>query len=134
MRDHINKNVKFREYFRPFAPAVLEENLYDYFSIDQSSPHMLIACKVKKNKKQSIPAVVHIDESCRAQSVSKQSNLKFWKLINEFKKISGIPVLLNTSFNIKGQPIVNSPMDAIDCFKKYKIDYLIMDTFLIKKN
>jgi carbamoyltransferase len=133
MRDHINKNVKFREYFRPFAPAVLEENLYDYFSIDQSSPHMLIACKVKKNKKQSIPAVVHVDESCRAQSVSKQSNLKFWKLINEFKKISGIPVLLNTSFNIKGQPIVNNPMDAIDCFKRYKIDYLIMDTFLIEK-
>lgn len=134
MRDHINKNVKFREYFRPFAPAVLEEDLYDYFSINQSSPHMLIACNVKKDKKKLIPAVVHVDNTCRAQSVSKNINFKFWKLINEFKKISRIPVLLNTSFNIKGQPIVNSPMDAIDCFKKYKIDYLIMDTFLIKKN
>ena len=77
--------------------------------------------------------MVHVDESCRAQSVSKDLNLNFWKLINEFKKITGIPVLLNTSFNIKGQPIVNSPKDAIDCFRKYKIDYLIMDTFLIKK-
>ena len=133
MRDHINKNVKFREYFRPFAPAVLYENLYDFFSIKQSSPHMLIACKVKKSKKKFIPAVVHVDESCRAQSVSKDLNLNFWKLINEFKKITGIPVLLNTSFNIKGQPIVNSPKDAIDCFRKYKKDYLIMDTFLIKK-
>ena len=114
MRDHINKNVKFREYFRPFAPAVLEEDLYNYFSINQSSPHMLIACNVKKDKKKLIPAVVHVDNTCRTQSVSKNINFKFWKLINEFKKISGIPVLLNTSFNIKGQPIVNSPMDAID--------------------
>ena len=133
MRDHINKNVKFREYFRPFAPAILEENLYEFFSIKQSSPHMLIACNIKRNKKKFIPAVVHVDDSCRAQSVSKKLNEKFWNLINEFKKITGIPVLLNTSFNIKGQPIVNNPKDAIKCFKKYKIDYLVMDTFLVKK-
>ena len=107
MRDHINKNVKFREYFRPFAPAVLEENLYDYFSIRQSSPHMLIACKVKKNKKNSIPAVVHVDDSCSAQSVSKELNLKFWRLITNSKKLVEF-CFIEYSFNIKGQPIVNS--------------------------
>ena len=133
MRDHINKNVKFREYFRPFAPAVLEENLYDYFKIKQSSPHMLIACKVNKEKKRIIPAVVHVDDSCRAQSVSQELNPSFWNLINEFKNLTEVPVLLNTSFNIKGQPIVNNPEDAIQCFKKYNIDYLVMDSLLVKK-
>jgi len=133
MRDHLNKNVKFREYFRPFAPAVLEENLFDYFKINQKSPHMLIACKVKKNKKNLIPAVVHVDDSCRVQSVSKKDNLKFWNLLNHFKNQSGIPILLNTSFNIKGQPIVNNPLDALKCFKKYNIDFLILDTLLVTK-
>ena len=133
MRDHLNKNVKFREYFRPFAPAVLEENLFDYFEINQKSPHMLIACKVKKNKKNLIPAVVHVDDSCRVQSVSKKDNLKFWNLLNHFKNQSGIPILLNTSFNIKGQPIVNNPLDALKCFKKYNIDFLILDTLLVTK-
>ena len=133
MRDHLNKNVKFREYFRPFAPAVLEENLFDYFEIKQKSPHMLIACKVKKNKKNLIPAVVHVDDSCRVQSVSKKDNLKFWNLLNHFKNQSGVPILLNTSFNIKGQPIVNNPLDALKCFKKYNIDFLILDTLLVTK-
>ena len=133
MRDHLNKNVKFREYFRPFAPAVLQENLFDYFEIKQKSPHMLIACKVKKNKKNLIPAVVHVDDSCRVQSVSKKDNLKFWNLLNHFKNQSGVPILLNTSFNIKGQPIVNNPLDALKCFKKYNIDFLILDTLLVTK-
>ena len=100
MKDHLNKNVKFREVFRPFAPSVLEENLHEYFNINQKSEHMLIACKVKKNKKKTIPAVVHVDDTCRVQSVSKNKNERFWKLISEFKKLSNIPVLLNTSFNI----------------------------------
>ena len=95
---------------------------------------MLIACNVKPKMKKFIPATVHVDNTCRAQSVSKNLNLKFWNLINEFKKITSIPVLLNTSFNIKGQPIVNNPQDAIDCFKKYRIDYLVMDSILVKKN
>ena len=106
VKDHINKNVKFREYFRPFAPAVLEEKLFEYFDISQKSPHMLIACKVKKNKKDVIPAVVHVDNSCRVQSVSKKTNLKFWKLINEFNKLTKIPVILNTSFNLGKCPLV----------------------------
>ena len=133
IKDHINKNVKFREYFRPFAPAILEENLYDYFSISQKSPHMLIACDVKKDKSKKIPAVVHVDNSCRVQSVSKKINFKFWNLINEFYKISKVPVILNTSFNIKGEPIVNTSEDAVKCFKKYNIDYLVIGTNLVKK-
>ena len=133
IRDHVNNNVKFREYFRPFAPAVLEENLFDFFEINQMSPHMLIACNVKKNKEKFIPAVVHIDKTCRVQSVSRKLNYKFWQLINEFKKISGIPILLNTSFNIKGQPIVNNSSEAIECFLKYNIDYLVIDSFIVEK-
>ena len=133
IKDHINKNVKFREYFRPFAPAIMKEYLYDYFEINQESDHMLIACKVKKNKKKFIPATVHIDNSCRVQSVSKKTNKKFWLLLNEFYKLSKVPVLLNTSFNIKGQPIVNNSLDAIKCFKKYKIDYLVIDNFILSK-
>ena len=97
------------------------------------SPHMLIACNVKKNKEKFIPAVVHIDKTCRVQSVSRKLNYKFWQLINEFKKISGIPILLNTSFNIKGQPIVNNSSEAIECFLKYNIDYLAIDSFIVEK-
>ncbi len=134
MKDHINKNVKFREYFRPFAPAILEEYLFDYFDINQKSEHMLIACKVKNNRKKNIPATVHVDNTCRVQSVSKKSNLKFWQLLSEFNKITNIPVLLNTSFNIKGQPIVNNSDDAIRCFKKYAIDYLVIDNVIISKS
>ena len=94
---------------------------------------MLIACQVKQNKVKLIPAVVHVDNSCRVQSVSKSNNYNFWRLLNKFKEVSGVPILLNTSFNIKGQPIVNNPLDAIKCFKKYNIDYLVLDTLLIKK-
>jgi carbamoyltransferase len=133
MKDYLNKKVKFRENFRPFAPSVLEEDLNLYFDIDQKSEHMLIACLVKKSKKKIIPAVVHIDDTCRVQSVSKKNNLKFWKLINEFKEITGISVLLNTSFNVKGYPIVNSSADAIKCFLKHKIDYLVLGNFLVSK-
>ena len=95
---------------------------------------MLIACNAKKEKKNKISATVHVDNSCRVQSVSKQLNFQFWSLLNEFNKISGVPVLLNTSFNIKGMPIVNSSEDAINCFLKYKIDYLVIDKFLVKKS
>ena len=94
---------------------------------------MLIACKVKPKKSKIIPAVVHVDNSCRVQSVSKKLNLKFWKLINEFNKLTNVPVILNTSFNIKGQPIVNNSEDALKCFKKYNIDYLVIGTILVEK-
>jgi carbamoyltransferase len=133
IKDHINKYVKFRESFRPFAPAVLKEYSKKFFYLNQSSDHMLIATKVKKSMKKKIEATVHIDNSCRVQTVDRQVNRKFYNLINNFKKLTNIPVLLNTSFNVKGQPIVNSPDDAILCFLKYRIDYLIINNFLIKK-
>ena len=133
MKDHLNKNVKFREPFRPFAPAVLEEFQKDFFELEQNSPHMLIACKVRKNKKKLIPAVVHVDDTCRVQTVKKNLNKKFYDLIAEFKRISGIPVLLNTSFNVKGQPIVNTPEEAIGCFKNTKIDILAIGDYVVEK-
>ena len=101
--------------------------------MNQDSEHMLIAVKVKKNKKNLIPAVVHADNSSRAQTVSKKSNIKFYNLINNFYKISKIPIVVNTSFNIKGQPIVNDPNDAILCFMKYNIDYLAIGDYLVEK-
>ena len=133
MRDYINKKVKFREEFRPFAPAVLEENQKDYFEINQESPYMLIACKIKKRVKKKLQATVHVDDTCRVQTVNKKYNKRFYSLIKKFYEKTNIPVLLNTSFNIKGQPIVNSPNDAVECFLKYKIDYLVINDFIIKK-
>ena len=133
MRDHLNKRVKFREEFRPFAPSVLKEYLYDYFEIGQESHHMLIACKANPIIKDKISATVHVDNTCRVQSVDRRVNARFWRLINEFYKISNVPVLLNTSFNIKGMPIVNTSKDAINCFLKYKIDYLVLNNFLVEK-
>ena len=134
MKDYLNKRVKFREDFRPFAPAVLEEFQKEYFDISQVSPHMLIACKVKENKKNVIPAVVHIDNSCRVQTVTKNLNSEFYELIKEFKNLSNIPVLLNTSFNVKGQPIVNNPDEAISTFGKTNIDVLVIKDYIISKS
>ncbi len=133
MKDYLNNRVKFREYFRPFAPAVLEEKYKEYFNLNQISPHMLIACKVKKNKSNQIPAVVHVDNSCRVQTVSKNTNLKFYNLIKEFYNLTSIPVLLNTSFNIKGQPMVNTPEQAINTFKNTNIDILVIGNYIITK-
>ena len=133
MKDHLNKKVKFREEFRPFAPSVLDEFRNEYFDINQESPHMLIACKIKKNKIKKVPATVHIDNTCRVQTVKKENNKKFYRLIKEFHKMTGIPVLLNTSFNIKGQPIVNNPKEAIKNFKKTNIDVLAIGDFILVK-
>ena len=132
-RDHINARVKFREEFRPFAPAILKENLFDYFEIDQESPHMLIACKVKQNKKNSIPATVHVDDTSRVQSVEKTNNQRFYELLQAFKELTGCPVLLNTSFNVKGQPIVNNPHQAVQTFLNTNIDILVVGSFVLRK-
>jgi len=133
MRDHINNQVKFREDFRPFAPVIIADEVKDYFHIKQESPFMLIATKVKKDKKNVIPAVIHIDDSARVQTVSKENNSKFYLLLKAYKKLTGVPVLLNTSFNVKGQPIVNSPSDAIDTFLNTNIDVLAIGSFVIEK-
>jgi carbamoyltransferase len=133
MKDYLNSRVKFREEFRPFAPAVLERHQRDFFNLEQASPHMLIACNVKKIKKEIIPAVVHIDDTCRVQTVNKKFNKKFNNLLEAYYKLTKIPVLLNTSFNIKGQPIVNTPQQAIDTFKDTNIDVLVIEDYILEK-
>jgi carbamoyltransferase len=133
MKDYINARVKFREPFRPFAPAVLLEHTKAYFEINQESPHMLIAANVVPEKRNLIPAVVHADGTCRVQTVKKENNPRFWKLLTEFNNRTGIPVILNTSFNVKGQPIVNTIQEAIDCYKATNIDCLIIHDYFVEK-
>ena len=133
IRDMMNKKVKKREAFRPYAPSVLEERANDFFISKQFSYFMLIAAKVKESKKNLIPAVTHIDGTARVQIVSRSRSLKFWQLIKEFENITRIPVVLNTSFNLIGEPIVCTPEDAISTFKRSEMDYLVLNNFLVSK-
>lgn len=133
MKDYLNTRVKFREEFRPFAPAVLAEYQDLYFDIKQRSPHMLIACEVFKKKHTDIAATVHIDGTCRLQTVLSDVNPQFHKLITEFYKKTKCPVLLNTSFNVKGQPIINTPQEAIDCYLSTNIDFLVIGDWYLEK-
>ncbi|MDD5774181.1 MAG: carbamoyltransferase [bacterium] len=131
-KDVLNKRVKHREWFRPFAPAVLCEYKNDYFEILCDSPFMLLAAKVKDEKKQLIPSVTHVDGRARIQTVKKEYSPDFYGLIEEFRKISGVPMVLNTSFNDKAEPIVCSPFDAYLCFMNTDMDYLVLGDFLIR--
>ena len=132
MKDILNEKIKHRESFRPFAPSVLEEYAFEYFDIDTSSPYMLMVVPVKKPK--NIPAVTHVDGTGRLQTVSKDSNPLYYDLINEFYKITGIPVIINTSMNVMGEPIVNTPEEAYQMIVKTDMDYLVMNNFLIGDN
>ena len=134
MKEYLNSRVKFREEFRPFAPAILFEYTKDYFEINQESPHMLIAVDVKEEKINEIPAVVHVDNTARVQTVTKENNTRFRKLLESFYEITNCPVILNTSFNVKGQPIVNTPEDALECFLDTNIDVLILGNYFITKD
>ena len=134
MKDYLNSRVKFREEFRPFAPAILFEHTKEYFLLNQESPHMLIAVKVKEDKIEKIPAVVHIDNTARVQTVTKENNKRFRKLLESFYEITDCPVILNTSFNVKGQPIVNTPEDAIKCFLNTNIDVLVLGDYILTKD
>jgi len=125
----INDTIKDREDFRPFAPAVLEEHYQEYFDTNSPSPYMSRICKVKSDK---VPGITHVDNTARIQTVNKQFNEKFYNLINEFYKITGIPMLLNTSFNCH-EPIVESPEDAIRTFKRTALDLLVMNNYLVRK-
>jgi carbamoyltransferase len=131
MRDKINAMVKKREAFRPFAPVVLEDKAQEHFDIDHPSPFMLETCKV--TSKINLPAITHIDGSARIQTVNKKTNSRFSALLSHFYRITGCPILLNTSFNIRGQPIVCSPFDAIICFINTEIDSLVLGDFIIDK-
>jgi len=133
IKDHINARVKFREPFRPFAPAVMEELASEYFDIEQESPHMLMAVQVLPESADRIPAVIHVDGSARVQTVTAANNPKFRTLLEEFHARTGCGVLLNTSFNVKGQPIVNDIHDASQCFLSTHIDILVAGDFMIEK-
>ena len=124
MKDVVNKNVKHREIYRPFAPAVLEEDYKKFFKLKTPSPYMLLVAKVKKPK--LIPSVTHVDGTARVQTVNKQQNEIFYNLIKNFKKITGIGCILNTSFNDAGEPIVETPIDAILGILNMKLDYLVL--------
>ena len=149
----INLKIKYRESFRPFAPSVREENISEYFEIDRSSPYMLLVAKVKKDKqllmteeqesyfglkklnivRSEIPAVTHVDYSARIQSVSNKTNPRYHKMLSIFYEKYGCPVIVNTSFNVRGEPIVCTPNDAYVCFMRTDMDYLILNNYLLKK-
>ena len=132
MKDILNEKIKHRESFRPFAPSILEEYVFEYFDIDITSPYMLLVAPVKKPEK--IPAVTHVDGTGRLQTVSKQSNPLYYDLINEFYKITNIPVIINTSMNVMGEPIVNTPEQAYNMIKKTDMDYIVMGNHLVSKS
>ncbi len=154
MQKNLNLKVKYRESFRPFAPSILRDDLLEWFDIDVDSPYMLIVANINSNKKiemtdeqkklfgidklnvkrSTIPAVTHVDYSARIQTVSKNTNNRYYDLISKFKKKTGCPVIVNTSFNVRGEPIVNTPTDAFNCFMGTELDYLIIGDCILDKS
>ncbi len=154
MQKNLNLKVKYRESFRPFAPSVLREDLNTWFDMNVDSPYMLLVADIISNKKiemtekqkklfgieklnikkSEIPAVTHVDFSARIQTVIKVTNQRYYNLILKFKEKTGCPVLVNTSFNVRGEPIVNSPTDAFNCFMGTELDYLVIENFILEKN
>jgi carbamoyltransferase len=153
MQKELNLKTKFRESFRPFAPSILIEDLSNWFELEKESPYMLLVANVKKSlqiplseknkelfgidklniKRSSIPAVTHVDYSARIQTVHKETNPKYYKLIAKFKEITKCPILVNTSFNIRGEPIVCSVEDAYKCFMGTNLDILVIENFILYK-
>ena len=153
MQKTLNLKVKYRESFRPFAPSILKEEVNNWFELEEESPYMLIVGEVKKSiqkkmtenekklfgidklniKRSSIPAVTHVDYSARVQTVDKDINPLYHSLISKFNEITGVPILVNTSFNIRGEPIVNSVEDAYKCFLTTELDYLVCGNFILNK-
>jgi carbamoyltransferase len=154
MQKTLNLKVKYRESFRPFAPSVLAEDAPKYFEIDAESPYMLLVADVAKEHRiamtgeqqklfgidklnvprSSIPAVTHVDYSARVQTVHKETNPRYWNLINAFKEQTGCPVIVNTSFNVRGEPIVGTPEDAFRCFMGTEIETLAVGNCLLAKD
>jgi carbamoyltransferase len=153
MQKKLNLKIKYRESFRPFAPSVLQEDMEEYFNLTAKSPYMLFVAGLKNSrlkpvpenykqmslldrlytKRSDLPAITHIDFSARIQSVDKNTNPKFWELLSAFKKTTGYSVLVNTSFNVRGEPIVCTPEDAYRCFMRTEMDFLVMGNFLLSK-
>jgi len=153
MQKILNLKVKFRESFRPFAPSIIREDLTTWFNLNCDSPYMLFVSDVASDKRRvmtekekslfgidklnvkrsEIPAVTHVDYSARIQTVHKETNPKYYKLISEFKKRTGCPVIVNTSFNVRGEPIVNTPEEALRCFLGTEIDILVIGNCYLNK-
>ena len=133
MKDHLNSRIKHREGFRPFAPSVLEERAGDWFEMADASPFMLMTCQVKRAQQARVPAITHVDGTARQQTVSKATNPKYWGLIHAFEQKTGVPVVLNTSFN-ENEPVVNTPEEGISCFLRNDMDVLALGPFLVTKH
>jgi carbamoyltransferase len=153
MQALMNIKIKFREGFRPFAPSVIFEKVDEYFEIEKESPYMLLVADVKKERRRkmtdeeeklwgieklnivrsNIPAITHVDYSARLQTVHKETNPRYHKLISQFEKETGCAVIINTSFNVRGEPIVCTPEDAYKCFMRTNIDYLVLGNYLLSK-
>lgn len=153
MQKKMNLKIKFRESFRPFAPAILEEDIAEFCPYNMKSPYMLLVMPVLAGRchklppdfnfgdiysrlyfeRSDVPAITHIDYSARVQTVSKSTNERFWKVISEFKKLTGYGIVINTSYNVRGEPIVGTPSDAFRCFMNTEIDYLVLNNFVFDK-
>jgi carbamoyltransferase len=134
MKDILNSRVKHRQAFRPFAPIVLAERMKEVFEGDEDSPFMLIAKPVRPEWRDKIPAIVHVDGTARVQTVREATNPMLYRLLKEFEALTGVPVLINTSFNIKGEPIVETPQDAVNCFLTTGVDHLVMHDTIVSKS
>jgi carbamoyltransferase len=132
MKDILNSRIKHREPFRPFAPSILEERVGDYFDHSHPSPFMLMAYGVKPERRSEIPAPTHVDGTGRLQTVNREQNPTYWRLISEFERLTGVPVLLNTSFN-ENEPVVRTPEEAIECFLRTRMDVLAIGNYLVEK-
>jgi carbamoyltransferase len=133
MKDKLNKRVKHRQAFRPFAPVVLAERADEIFESHRDSPYMLLAEAVRPEWRDRIPGIVHVDGTARVQTIRADQNERLYRLLKEFDALTGVPVLINTSFNVKGEPIVETPEDAVRCFLTTGIDYLILHDVLMQK-
>jgi len=131
-KDVVNMKIKFRESFRPFAPTVLEEKVSDWFELDQPSPYMLLVAQVREDKRE-IPSVTHVDGSARIQTVNRDDNPRYYDLIRRFEDKTDCPVIINTSFNVRGEPIVCTPHEAYLCFMRTNMDVLVLDRFYMVK-
>jgi carbamoyltransferase len=132
MRDTLNMKIKFREGFRPFAPSVLADKCAEWFDLDCDSPYMLLVAPVRETRR-VIPSVTHVDHSARIQTVSRETSPLYYDLIAEFEKLTGVPVVINTSFNVRGEPIVCTPHDAYLCFRRTNMDNLVLGPYILDK-
>jgi carbamoyltransferase len=132
MRDTLNMKIKFREGFRPFAPSVLLERASEWFEIDCDSPYMLLVAQVREGKR-VIPSVTHVDNSARLQTVTRDESPLYYDMIAEFERLTGVPVIINTSFNVRGEPIVCTPHDAYLCFMRTNMDHLVLGPYVLDK-